>query len=122
MTIMSSLPAAWPVLEAALRQRRPVRVSYHRRQRLVCPHALGWKNNRPLLLAFQSGGQTSTGVLPADPRKRWRCMFVDEIDQVFAAKPASAWRTADNYNASHPFNAIDEVSIAITSGDPLRAT
>jgi hypothetical protein len=122
MTIMSSIPAAWPVLEAALRQRRPVRVSYHGKQRLVCPHALGWKNNRPMLLAFQSGGQTTTAVLPADPRKRWRCMFVDEIDHAVAAEPASAWATADNYNASHPFNAIDEVSIAITSSDPLQAT
>jgi len=117
----SPLPAAWAVLEAALRQRRPVCVSYHGRQRLVCPHALGWKNNRPMLLAYQSGGQTSAGALSADPRKRWRCMFVDEVDQVVAAEPAT-WGTADNYNASHPFNAIDEVTIAITSGDPLQAS
>jgi hypothetical protein len=75
-----------------------------------------------MLLAYQSGGQTSTGALPADPRKRWRCMFVDEVDQVVAAEPASPWHSADNYNHAHPFNAIDEVTIAITTGDPLPAS
>ena len=121
VTTPAPLPAAWTALEAALRQRCPVSVSYHGRQRLVCPHALGWKNNRPMLLAYQNGGQTSTGVLNADPRKQWRCMFVDDIDDVVAAEPA-IWATADNYNASHPFNAIDEVTIAITSADPLQAS
>jgi hypothetical protein len=121
MTTVAVPPAAWASLEAALRQRRPVRVSYHGRQRLLCPHALGWKNNRPMLLAYQSGGETSTGALPADPRTRWRCLFVDEVDHVIAADPASPWRSADNYNGAHPFHAIDEVTIAITAGDPLQA-
>jgi hypothetical protein len=116
MTTMAAQPMAWASLESALRQRRPVRVSYHGRQRLVCPHALGWKSGRPMVLAYQTGGQTSTGVLPADPRKRWRCLFIDEIDNVAVADPASAWQTADNYDYSHPFNSIDHVAVAITSG------
>jgi hypothetical protein len=119
MNTTTSTPApAWAVLEAALRQRRPVLVSYHGRQRLVCPHAMGWKDNRPMLLAYQSGGQTSTGALPADPRKRWRCLLIDDIDNVVVADTASSWGTADNYNASHPFPAIDEVTVAIT--EPLK--
>ena len=121
MTTTSPLPAAWAALEAALHQRRPVSVSYHGRQRLLCPHALGWKNNRPMLLAYQNGGQTSAATLSADPRKRWRCMFVDDIDEVVAAEPAT-WATADNYNTTHPFNTIDEVTIAITSTDPPQAS
>ena len=121
MTTMTIPPAAWAVLEGALRQRRPVWVSYHGKQRLVCTHALGWKNNRPMLLGYQSGGQTSTAALPADPRKRWRCMFVDEVEQIVAADPASPWQSADNYNDEHPFNAIDEVTIAINSSDPIQA-
>ena len=40
---------------------------------------------------------------------------MDEVDRVVAAEPAT-WGTADSYNATHPFNAIDELSIAITSG------
>ncbi len=122
MITTSTPPAAWAVLETALRQRRPVRVCYHGNQRLVCPHALGWKNKRPMLLAYQSGGHTSTGALPADPRKRWRCMFVDQIDHIVAADPASPWQSADNYNAERPFNAIDELTIAITISHPPQAS
>jgi hypothetical protein len=122
MTTTAALPTTWAPLEAALRQRRPVRLSYHGRQRLICPHALGWNNGRPMLLGYQTGGQTSTGTLPADPRRRWRCMFVDEVDQVDTADTASAWGTADNYNYSHPFPAIDEVTIAITPSDALQAS
>lgn len=121
MTTTAALPMAWATLEAALRQRHPVVVSYHAKQRLVCPHALGWKNDRPMLLAYQSGGETTTGTLPADPRKRWRCLFVDEVDSVAAADAASAWGTADNYNPSHPFHVIDEVIVAITPDDPPHA-
>lgn len=118
MTTLSALPAAWAPLEAALRQRRPVRLSYHGRQRLICPHALGWNNDRPMLLAYQTGGQTSTGALPSDPRRRWRCLFVDEVEHVTAADPTSAWQTADNYNCSKPFHAIDTVTVAISPRDP----
>ncbi len=115
MTTMPTMPMAWAPLEAALRQRRPVHVSYHGRQRLICPHALGWKNGRPMLLGYQTGGQTSTGKLPSDPRRRWRCLFIDEVEHVTAAEPLSAWQTADNYNYSHPFNAIDVVTVAISA-------
>jgi hypothetical protein len=106
-------PLAWDVLEAALRQRRPVHVSYHGRRRLLCPHALGWKDGRPMLLGYQTGGQTSTGALPPDPRQRWRCLFVDEVDHVLVDMDAP-WRTADNYNPAHPFPAIDQVALAVT--------
>jgi predicted DNA-binding transcriptional regulator YafY len=114
VTTTPSLPAAWADLETALRQRRPVRVSYHDKQRLICPHALGWRNGRPMLLGYQTGGHTTTGTLPANPRQRWRNFFVDEIDHVVPAGSASPWQSADNYNHRHPFNSIDELTIAIT--------
>jgi hypothetical protein len=75
-----------------------------------------------MLLGYQTGGQTSTGALSADPRRRWRCFFVDEVDQVVTADPASAWQTADNYNHSRPFNVIDDVTVAISPGDPPHHT
>ena len=113
VTPISTLPSAWALLDAALRARYPVHVSYHGRCRLICPHALGWIKGRPMVLGYQSGGQTTSGALDADPRKRWRCMFVDEVDQVTAAEPAGQWQTADNYNSAHPFAAIDEVAVAV---------
>ena len=112
-----TLPATWAPLEAALRQRHPVWVSYHGLRRLVCPHALGWKHGRAMLLAYQSGGQTTNGALPADPRKRWRCLFVDEVDHVAVDREAQ-WESASNYNHSRPFSAIDDVTVAVPAGPP----
>lgn len=122
MITTTAAATTWTGLEAALRQRRPVRVTYHDRQRLICPHALGHNNNgRPIVLGYQTGGQTSTGALPADPRHRWRCLFIDDIDHIEAADPAEPWGTADNYNPARPFPAIDDVTIAITGNDPTNA-
>jgi hypothetical protein len=115
-------PTTWAALQDALRQRHPVLVTYHGKQRTICPHALGTKNNRPMVLGYQTGGQTTTGALPTDPQKRWRCLYIDEIDQVTAADPTSAWGTAQNYNPAHPFPAIDQLAIAITPNHPPQAT
>ena len=114
MTTITTLPTAWATLHAALHARQPVAVAYHGLSRVVCPHALGWKNARPMVLGYQTGGQTSRGHLDPDPRKRWRVMYIDEIDHVLPADPPSTWATADNYNPAHPFPAIDQLAIAIT--------
>ena len=114
MTILSSPPlrATWACLEQSLRKRRPVQITYHGRQRLICPHALGWNNHRPVLLAYQADGLTSPGS--DDARTRWRCMFVDEIDHITPSDPTTPWRTADNYKPSRPFNtSTAQVSIAV---------
>jgi len=112
MTTITAVTTPWTQQETALRAHHPVAVSYHDRCRLICPHALGWHRGRPMVLGYQSSGQTSTGILPEDPRKRWRCMYVDEIDHVVSTDQASAWHSADNYNPAHPFTTIDEVAIA----------
>jgi hypothetical protein len=98
-----------------------VRVSYHGHERVLCPHALGWHNGRPMLLGYQAGGWTSTGALDADPRKRWRCLFVDEVGKV-VAEPGKAWASADNYDHTHPFNSIDEVAFAVLPNGPRQAS
>ncbi|MGH9223766.1 MAG: WYL domain-containing protein [Acidimicrobiales bacterium] len=114
MTATAARSPAWEALEQALRQRRPVRLTYHGRQRTVCPHALGWKNDKAMLLAYQSAGQAHAGALPPGPRQGWRNLFVDDICDITLAGPAAAWETADNYNAARPFNSIDQLSIAVT--------
>lgn len=111
MTI-TAMPSAWAALETALRARQPVDVCYHGHCRLICPHALGWKAGRAMLLAYQTGGHTTKGALPADPRQRWRCMHVDDIERVRPA-PTDPWQSAENYNPARPFPAIDELTIAI---------
>ena len=119
MATITAPPTAWAALHAALQTRRPLHVTYHGRTRLICPHALGFHNGRPIVLGYQTGGHTSTGTLPADPRKRWRWLYIDEVDHVLPADPASPWQTADNYNHTRPFpHPIDEITIAITPTAP----
>ena len=95
-------PPAWAVLEAALLRRCPVQATYHDRTRLLCPHAIGWKNGRPKVLAYQIDTTT-------DPRHHWRSMFIDEIhDAVVTTHP---WQTATNY--SPDTNGITELHLRI---------
>ena len=101
-------PAAWATLEQALRRRVPVRARYHNLERVLCPHALGWKNGRAKLLAYQADG-TSRGGISADPRQRWRSLFVDEIQD--ATIIDGTWQTAQNY--SHQTNGIDHIEIKV---------
>jgi hypothetical protein len=121
MTGAAVLPTIWTALDQALRTRRPVLVTYHQRRRLVCPHAIGWKNTRAMVLGYQTGGDTTNGTLDPDPRKRWRVFYLDEIDRVDPADSGSRWGTADNYNPAHPFPAIDDLIIAVdTEPSPKR--
>jgi hypothetical protein len=108
-TTESSRPPAWAVLHRALTDRRPVRLRYHGQERIVCPHALGWKNGRPKVLSYQSGGTTSQGQLSADPRQRWRSMFVDEIEGPMITD--HDWQTATNFSLDS--NCIDTLDIAV---------
>lgn len=117
MTTTTAPPAAWAALETAIRQQQTLQLTYHGRTRLVSPHALGIKNGQPMLLAYQAADH-NTATPPADPRKQWRNMFIDQIEQIPTADPASTWQTADNYNPAHPFNSIDQLHIAITPPRP----
>jgi len=105
---VAALPTPWAGSGAALRERQAVWLTYHGRRPLICPHALGWHNDRPVVLGYQTGG----GALQADPRQRWRVFFVDEADDV-VADMAAPWGTAENYNPTHPFPAVDEVVAAV---------
>ena len=67
----------------------------------------GRPGRRPLTrLELQALFDTADGAVDDaahSARKGWLAAFRD----------ASAWQSADNYNTAHPFNAIDEVSVAI---------
>lgn len=102
-------PPLWELLAHALTQRRTVNARYHGHDRTLSPHALGWKNGRAKLLAYQSAGTTSHGRIPTDPRQRWRSLFIDEIEH--ATLTDKPWQTADNYTPHT--NGIDHLEIHV---------
>ena len=102
-------PEAWPILERALTEKRPVRVSYHGHERVLSPHVLGWKNGRAKVLAYQADGTTSHGALPNNTRQRWRSLFIDEIENPEITD--DRWESADNYTPDT--NAIDHLELAV---------
>lgn len=111
---MNTTTTHWAALHTALDDRQPLWVTYHGHQRLLCPHALGWHNTAPMLLAYQTGGHTSTGALDPDPTRRWRCLRIDHIEATIAAGPDNTWASAANYDPAAPFpNPATAVTIAI---------
>lgn len=113
MTAITALPTPWARLQDALHARQPVLVSYHGLQRLICPHALGHRAGKAIVLGYQTGGDTTSGTLDPDPTRRWRCLYIDEITDLAPADPASPWATAPNYNPTNPFPIATEVTLAI---------
>ena len=98
-------PPAWEVLQQAITQRKTVKARYHGRDRLLCPHLMGWRNGRAKLLSYQA---SATGTI-ADPYQQWRSMFVDELDNL--AITDAPWLTATNYTPTSV--GIDVIEIAV---------
>ena len=103
----TEITTAWAVLHAAVAQHKAVRARYHDRLRVLCPHALGWKNGRPKALVYQHALLDDT---PSHEPRGWRSLYIDEIhDAVLSDDP---WQTAHNYT---PHNTgIDTLVVAIT--------
>jgi hypothetical protein len=107
------LPTAWGILHQGLQQRRPVRVRYHDRLRVVCPHVLGWKNGRAKALVYQTA---IIGTTSHDPRG-WRSLFVDEIEE--PTMTDERWQSAPNYTPD--CTSVDILAAAVTSQQPQSA-
>jgi hypothetical protein len=65
------------LLRAAISQRRQIRFCYGGTERVAEPHDYGIQNGRARLLAYQTGGRSNSGRLPA-----WRLVDVDGITQL----------------------------------------
>jgi hypothetical protein len=67
------------------------------------------QGHAPRLPDRRAGPRRSTRRAP----QGWRNLFVDDISDVTLAARVTTWQSADNYDASQPFNAIDRFSVAI---------
>ena len=100
-------PPMWDLLRQAIEERKTIKARYHGRDRLLCPHLLGWRNGPAKLLSYQASAPT--GAPTADPHQRWRSMFVDELEDL--AITDAPWLTAANYTADAV--GIDIIEVAV---------
>jgi hypothetical protein len=75
------------LLRTAVAERRPVEATYERRFRLFCPHRLG-RNRRGQVrvLCYPYGGESRSGLEPADASSNWRCIAVEKLSRVTGAR------------------------------------
>lgn len=65
------------LLRAAITQKRQIRFWYHGTERVAEPHDYGIQNGKARLLAYQTGGRSNSGPLPA-----WRLVDVSGMTQM----------------------------------------
>lgn len=63
-------------LKSAIRNRRCVLMMAEQRRREVCPHALGYKDKRLKVLAYQYAGGSASGLANDGG---WRCFVLDDV-------------------------------------------
>ena len=103
---IAQINTAWDILHIAIAGRRAVRARYHDRLRVLCPHALGWKNGRPKALVYQ---RAIIGEEPAHDPRGWRSLFVEELHDIVLSD--DSWESADNYTPHT--TGIDTLAVAI---------
>jgi hypothetical protein len=81
-------------LRRAISLKECVRIRVNGAPRLICPHALGLKDGRPRVLAFQYEGASVSGLAAGG---QWRAFFVHDLQD--AVIVAGAWQTAHNFVA-----------------------
>lgn len=81
-------------LKRAIAEKRCVRVMAEGRARDICPHALGLKEGRPRLLAFQYQGGSASGLAAGG---QWRAFFVGDIAS--ATIIDGVWHTGPSFVA-----------------------
>jgi hypothetical protein len=94
------------VRDAILRKQQVV-ASYGGRQRMLCPHAIGWKRGVPHALFYQFAGSSSRG-LASDPHANWRCLAIDALRDIEVRD--GRWHTAD-YEGHQ--SCIDDVDVTV---------
>jgi hypothetical protein len=97
-------------VRAAITHRQPIAALYRGRRRLLCPHLLGWnKHRRLLVLCYQYGGESESGLQPAGAPDNWRCLAIEHLSQVELLD--DPWQSAENH--SRPQRCFEEVELDV---------
>jgi hypothetical protein len=96
------------VVRVAVVSKRPIRATYHARDRWFCPHRLGRnKEGQVRVLCYQYAGESSTGLEADGSPANWRCVALEKLRRVQLLE--GAWHTAPNH--SRPQSCVVNVDV-----------
>lgn len=102
------------ILRQAIISMRCVRVRTSGFARDICPHALGFKDGSPRVLAYQYGGPSVSGLAPGG---QWRAFFVRDIEE--ASLIEGRWHSGSNLVAKVEA-CLDRVEYSVKHGRGRR--
>ncbi|MBD1867013.1 hypothetical protein H6F95_06790 [Cyanobacteria bacterium FACHB-471] len=85
----------YELIRDAIINKKQVVAVYKGYRREMCPHTLGWKGNKQQCLFYQFGGDSSSGAILPGSDRNWRCILVDELEDVLIQD--GSWHTAKNH-------------------------
>ncbi len=103
--------AVYDLIRQAILDRMIVRAIYKGHGRLMCPHVLGMKRQRQHGLFYQFGGSSDTALGPVGSAQNWRCIALDELEDVSVEK--GTWHTASDYSAERQ-TCVDKIHISVS--------
>jgi hypothetical protein len=100
----------YELVRHAILTKQHISAYYHGHYREMCPHVLGTKNGRRQALCYQFGGSSSSGLAPAGSTANWRCVIIDQLQDV-AVSAGDSWHTAPNH--SRPQTCVDYIDVEV---------
>lgn len=100
----------YDLVKQAIIEKKQIFATYQGYDREMCPHAIGTKNGRQQALFYQFGGESSRGRIIADSPQNWRCLRIDELDDVRLVN--GEWKTGANH--SRPQTCIDIIDVEVS--------
>lgn len=98
----------YEIIRHAILKRKSVSCFYNGYRRKMSPHVIGLKNGRLQALFYQYGGESSSG-LSLNPSRNWRCIPIDEIQNLVIND--DAFHTANNH--SRPQTCVDLIDVEV---------
>jgi hypothetical protein len=96
------------LVRTAVIDKRPIRATYHGRDRWFCPHRLGRNHEGQIrVLCYQYAGESGSGLQAVGSPANWRCIALEKLSRVELLE--GAWQTAPNH--SRPQTCVAEVDV-----------
>ena len=99
----------YALIRQAIQNKQQVTATYHGHHREMCPHVLGMKGGRRQALFYQFGGSSSSGLAPAGSMDNWRCVIIDQLQNVSLRD--GEWHSAANH--SRPQTCVDQIDVEV---------